>query len=513
MRFKRCTLLLGLLATAQSSYGSWLDWIRDYDLNDYAFGVSVSISQNPYIGGENSTIAYPYLTSFTHSAFTKDWFLIRDGGYGARWVSSNEWELGVLARINTLGLGNSDAEELLGIADRNWAIEAGPTIGYRGWPVHIHWTTYFDVSDRHGGYLSQVAFSYPMQFERGFLVPEVAARYADSDYSNYYFSVSDSEATPTRPAYTPGASQSMRAQVRFGYELTDKWLLNLTVGAEFLGSTVTDSPITDDDPLWFTNVGVAYRANIFNPTDHPEYTPREPNFEFRFGAFHNKIDTKLSRDTADGVPGTEIDLEDLLGAPDEQTVFEADTIWRIGEHHRFEIGYFELARDSTVTLEDDLTIGDEVFVAGTEIRSRVDYLSLRAGYTFYLMRDAQKELGVMAGIHLTEFATDIVARGVGQVEKSRSNTPLPVIGVNGSLFLGEKTTLRARIHIFRTDFDQHEGTLNHAALSLEHRFREGFSMGLGYSFYGVSLSSKDSGLNGNLDIRHHGPVLFMSLGI
>ena len=28
--------------------GKWMDYIRNYDLNDYAFGVSVSAGQNPY---------------------------------------------------------------------------------------------------------------------------------------------------------------------------------------------------------------------------------------------------------------------------------------------------------------------------------------------------------------------------------------------------------------------------------------------------------------------------------
>ena len=118
----------------------------------------------------------------------------------------------------------------------------------------------------------------------------------------------------------------------------------------------------------------------------------------------------------------------------------------------------------------------------------------------------------MAGVHFTEFSTDIVADGTGQTERSRSTIPLPVIGVNGAVFLGEKTTLSARINIFRTEFDQHEGSLNHAALDLERRFGKSFSAGVGYNFYGMKLSSSDDGLNGNLEMSHHGPVVFMSFG-
>jgi len=492
--------------------GRWMDFLRSYDMNDYSLGVAVSTSQNPFIGGENGTFAYPYLTSFTHSSMTDGWFLIRDGGYGFRWISENDWELGVIARVETLGLGNSDAEELLGVADRKWAIELGPTIGYRGWPVHINWTHWAEVTDRHGGFASTVAFSYPMAFDWGFVVPRIDAIYESSEHTNYYFSVSDAEATPTRPAYTPGSSWSTEAQVRIGYAIANKWLLSATVGVEMLGSEITDSPIVGRDHSWFGNIGLAYNANVFNPVEHRDYSRRPPGVEVRLGVFQSRIDTRLSRDTADGVPGFEIDLEDVLGTPDDQSVTQADLIWRIGQHHSLELGYFDLARHGRVTLEEDLEFGDVLFPAGTEIESRTDYSSLRLGYTFYLMRDAQKELGVMAGVHMSEFSTDIVADGTGQLERSRSSTPLPVIGVQGAVFLGEKTTLSARIHLFRTDFDQHEGSLNFAALDLERRFGGNFSVGLGYNFYGLKLTSSDDGLNGDLNIRHHGPVLFASIG-
>ena len=53
---KRISLLVVTLAITDSAVaGKLMDYIRNYDLNDYAFGVSISASQNPYIGGENST--------------------------------------------------------------------------------------------------------------------------------------------------------------------------------------------------------------------------------------------------------------------------------------------------------------------------------------------------------------------------------------------------------------------------------------------------------------------------
>ena len=90
----------GLLCISECTFaGALLDYIRDYDLNDYALGVGISAEQNPYIDAENSAYAYPYLTTFRHSSLTDDWLLVRDGELGFRWVSDNGWELGAIGRI------------------------------------------------------------------------------------------------------------------------------------------------------------------------------------------------------------------------------------------------------------------------------------------------------------------------------------------------------------------------------------------------------------------------------
>lgn len=507
-------ILLAILLAVESSAedNHWLDFIRSYDMNDYALGLAVSTGQSPFIGGENGTVAYPYLTSFKNWSMTDNWLLIRDGGYGIRWVGDSGWELGAIARVRTLGLGNSTAEELAGVADRKWTIELGPTVGYRGWPVQINWTLWDEVTGRHGGYINDFSLAYPIEFDRGFIVPRVHAVYESADHSEYYYSVSEAEATPARPAYTPGSVWNARAEVRIGYELSPKWLLTATVGADWLGSEITNSPIVGRDRILYGNLGMAYNANVFNPTAFDRYDRSLPAFDLRVAAFFTDISSKIRRDTADGVPGLKVDVEDILGASEQGTAIEVDALWRTGVHHQFELGYFELVRDGLSTLENDLQLGDAFYPAGTVVDSQVDYSSLRFGYTFFLMRDGQKEFGVMAGLHLSELAVNVRADTSDQVARSRSSTPLPVIGLNGALFFGDRTTLRARIHVFRTDFDQHEGSLNYAALDLERLFGERTRVGIGYNLYGTRLTSRDEGLNGSLEIRHHGPVLFVTIG-
>jgi len=501
-----------LLAAESAPAGNVLDYVRDYDLNDYAFGVAFSTEQNPYVDAENGAIAFPYLTSFRDSAFTDDWFLIRDGGLGARWVNDSGWELGAIARVQTLGLGNNSPESLLGVTDRKWTIEMGPTIGWRGWPVHINWTAFLEPTDRHTGSISQLAFSLPFEWSRGYLIPLIGVVHQSSDYADYYYTVTDAEETASRPEYVPGSATNTSFRIRWGYALSDKWLLSGRMGVERLDSEITDSPIVGRDRIWSASVGLAYNANIFQPREYDGSAPKVPQFDLKIGAFQDRIDSQVTRDTSNGVPGEAIDIEEILGAPGEKTVVQLDGTLRIGHYHRLELGFFELRRDSVVTLSDDLYFGDEVFPAGTQIESKINAKTLTLGYGYSLIRDAQKEIGVMGGLHITSFATDINSVTTGQDERSSAGTPLPIIGLFASFFLKEKLTFNSKLQMFRTDFDRYEGSMNNATFDIQRRVGKKVSVGLGYSYYNMKLTSSDDDVNGYLKVRHSGPVLFMTAG-
>ena len=114
----KLTSALMLITPSSASAGPLLDYIRDYDLNDYALGLSIATSQSPYLGADNSVAAYPILTSFRHSSLTDDWLLIQGENIGFRYVTDNDWELGLIGRIQPLGGGMNRSDDLLGLDER-----------------------------------------------------------------------------------------------------------------------------------------------------------------------------------------------------------------------------------------------------------------------------------------------------------------------------------------------------------------------------------------------------------
>jgi outer membrane protein len=501
--------MLVLLAPAQSDAGRLIDYMRNYDLNDYSLGLAYSNSQSPYLATDNATIVYPYLTSFTHSAFTDDWLLIRDDNLGLRYITDSQWEFGLLGRFQGLGTGIDTDDELEGIKDKDWALEIGPLIGFRRWPINMQFRSYWEAPNRHDGTTSELEFSLPLKYTWGFIVPTVRLSYLSDDYADYYYSVSEEESTPTRPAYQAGASTTVWAGFSMGYQLADRWLLKSSLGVEYLDSSITASPIVDRDRLLSASVGLAYNADLFTPR---EYEDNEGGyaFEFRLGAFSSSISTTVERTAGDGQPQDTVDLENLLNAAENKTFLQLDGNFRINYYHQLQVGYFGLERESATTLENDLSLGDEIYVAGTEIETSSDFSLLRFSYAYSLMHDGQKELGVKAGLSYIHFEAQLGEIGAQEKQYMKASAPLPTIGVLGELTLGEHWLLGADLDLFVLDFNRHSGYMGFLTVDLERKFGEVFRAGIGYNLYALGLSAKDKDLGGELNLWIHGPKAYIS---
>jgi len=487
---------------ATAAAGSLLDYIRSYDLNDYALGVALTVSESPYADAGSSTYAYPYLTSFTHSAFTNDWLLIRDGTIGARYVAPANWEVGIVGRIQTLGPGAPASANLQAGKRPHWGTEVAPLLGWRGWPVHFQFRTYWDVPNRHAGTNSQLEASLPVSLDRGFFVPTVRLERMSSAYAAHYFGTAEN---PGIPAYDPGSATNLRLSFALGYELTPTWLLSLSAGVDFLDDRIADSPIVDKDRTWSVLVGASYNADIFQPREHAATIGRRP-LELRASFLGSRLVTDARHDAVDGPAGDDVSFEDFLGVSDRETLLQLDVRYRLAFYHRLDLGYSENDRRTESTLQRDFDFGDETFPAGTAVTSFFDARRFRLAYGYSLMRDDQKELGVSFGLTHTRFEVEISAPETGQRERVDIDTPLPTMGVFGALALGRQWQLSAEIDLFALDFDRYSGYSGRAVINLDRRFGDRVSAGIGYNYYATRLEGETEDLRGVFRTRNYGPT-------
>jgi hypothetical protein len=506
-------IVLLLLAAPASYAGGVLDYIRNYDLNDYALGLAYSISESPYAGDDSSGFAYPYLTSFRHSAFTDDWLILTGGDVGARWVNDAGWVLGAVIRVRTEGTNATLLDELADIDVRKWTVEAAPLLGWRRWPVQFELKWYNEIFSDYSGPTTEFTVSLPREHPWGWFVPSVTFLENSAAHNRYYYGVSESEAQAIAglDPYTPGASLNVKVGLSTGYAINNRWLLSVSLHHEWLGSEISDSPIVDKDSIWSGNLGIAYNNDIFRGRNYTGESFRAPGFEFRLGVYWNRTDSTIVQAPIDDSGREELDMEDVLGVNRRKSIIHFEGVLRFAHYHRIEIGHFELGRDSETTLLEDIRLGDEVFPAGTEIDVDAELRVTKAAYGFSLMNDAQKELGVLAGVHITRYRADVTAAETGQQVETSVRTPLPVIGAYGSVAIGAKTDLNANLQIFRMEFDHYSGSLNNLYVGVNHYFGDSIGAGIGYNIYAMDLDSPDEDLRGSLKLRHHGPIVFASM--
>lgn len=510
-RTRKPALLLLVLAATGQAHAGFLEFIREYDLNDYAFGVSVSVSQTPYKGGGSSILPYPYLTSFQHPAFTRDWLLFSDGDVGIRWVSEEELVLGVIGRLNPGGFGTNAQENLTGLRTREWTAEAGALLGWRRWPIHAELKAYTDILDRHDGNRTELGLSYPRQYDWGYFVPTIQAVYQSSAYNQYYYGVTPAEALPNRPVYTPDGDYNYRIRLRTGIQLSNRWLLSATIGAEWLGDEIQNSPIVDRDVIYSYDIGLAYNADIFTPRDYAYANADDSNVELRVGAFWDNIRSEVQLPGENGIPGDVFEIEDDGNNDDAKLVGQVDLIVRFGHYHRLDFGTFRLSRDTTATAGGDFQVGDVFIPEGTVFRLDNSFRTIQASYAYSFMRDSQKELAIGGGLHLTRFVIDVETEN-GERQRVRGDAILPVIGAAGSVSLGANWKVAAKVQIFRSAFDNYDGVMLSGTIDASRRITRNARIGGAFNLYSIRLKSTIETFDGRYQALHYGPALFFSVG-
>lgn len=130
------------------------------------------------------------------------------------------------------GFDASDNTRTLGMADRAFAVDAGPSVRWTT-PVGVLNFDYgFDVTRKSNGQVAQLQFIRPLVTERGFRVNGlVGVTWQNAAMNNYYWGVSGSETASDRPAYNAGAGTSLSVGVSGLYAFGPS-------GAMFYGATL-----------------------------------------------------------------------------------------------------------------------------------------------------------------------------------------------------------------------------------------------------------------------------------
>jgi MipA family protein len=248
---------LSVLAVALLALPS-LAFAQSKSDRQYVLDLGAGVMAQPRYPGSDETIFVPYPLIAVSKFFLP--------GYGQIDESNSTRRLSIYPSFNYIGKRNSsDSNELEGLKDVDWALEAGIGISYR-----YDWIRGFaEVRQGFNGYSGQVAqfgidlIGNPSEDLELRFGPR--AGWGSANYMDTYFGISGSEA-----AASPLYDKAYKADAGFNtvglagsasYSLSDDWKLHALVGWDRLVGDAGNSPIVKEgsENQYYAGAGLTYR--------------------------------------------------------------------------------------------------------------------------------------------------------------------------------------------------------------------------------------------------------------
>ncbi len=202
----------------------------------------------------------------------------------------------------------------------------------------------------------------------------------------------------------------------------------------------------------------------------------------------------LSNDVRIGTPGVgaEIDLEEALGLESSDTVFRVDAAYRFGSsrRHRMDFTWFDLSREATRTLTQDINIDGTTYPVGTTVDSEFDLAFYNVRYSYSFLQDDRVDFAGSVGLHVTDIGLTVRAAGIGAAGDSVT-APLPLIGGRLDVALTEKWTMRSSVELMYVEVGDFKGQISDVLLAAEYRAWKNFAIGAGLNAVRIALDVDD----------------------
>jgi hypothetical protein len=278
----------------------------------------------------------------------------------------------------------------------------------------------------------------------------------------------------------------------------------------------------------FVACSILLAAFVTSSAMAQEYPMMDDDWRIYAGAFQASVDSKIQIIGEEIPPGPPIDIEDILGVEDSDTVGWGGISWHFARRHSVEAEFFSLNRNASVTetFEPPLQIGDTIIESGT-IGTSYDTSVYRLTYGYSIIRSERSDLQLKAGLHIASFAADIGLSGaicdptttpstppgcppLGTSAESEDVTaPLPHFGASYAYALTPTVAINVGAIGFAIEIENIEGSIYELDADIAWQPFDHVGFGLGYRFFRVDVKSTDTELNGQFEFEYHGPAVFV----
>lgn len=169
-----------------------------------ALGGGLRSGQSPYLASDSEDERQTDLVPLY--LYEGKYLFARGTAGGVHLLRNEAVELNLYLRYRFQRLDPDSNSYYEGLEERQQSVDAGFELAFRqDWgELSLDWVA--DVLDQHNGQEARLSYRYRFAWGPWSISPFISWAWQNDNLSNYYFGVSDAEATAGRPAYAPGES-------------------------------------------------------------------------------------------------------------------------------------------------------------------------------------------------------------------------------------------------------------------------------------------------------------------
>jgi hypothetical protein len=253
------------------------------------------------------------------------------------------------------------------------------------------------------------------------------------------------------------------------------------------------------------------------PANADSLAPGQERFKFVAGWFLPAFNTDVRIDDTDN-QGDDVSLGSDLGLDEDQSGALVGFEWRMAERHRLSASYSTFSQSATRVIDEEITIGDEVYPIDAELRTKwtIDLIPITYSYSF--LQSEKNELAATFGVHWDRISlrlngsSSLSNDDLDAESSSSADLPLPLIGLRYDHHFSDNWSAGIAGSYFSIEFGEDtleaSGSLFSIRAYTEYRFKGRYGAGLALDSFDLNIEADKPRLTGEYKYDYWGPQIY-----
>jgi len=243
-------------------------------------------------------------------------------------------------------------------------------------------------------------------------------------------------------------------------------------------------------------------------------------FRFAIGGYAiARYDSSVSMTDPDLGAGISIDPQDTLGMDFKSTVLRIEGYYRFHPKHALTYSWYSIDSTGSKIVNEEIDWvnpdGNPITIpVGAQVTSSLSYDIFKVGYLWSFHHTDKVELGVGAGLHVTQLKVGLDASLTKPPNQSAqrvdTTVPLPVFSLVLNYRVAPKFHWYLKTEAFVVKFDNWAGSYRDATLGMEYRAWKHVALGAGLSSNSLNVEEDDPNYKLKFNNTISGALLYVA---